>query len=396
MDGKFKVLLLCLKAEYVTGNDLHPNMGSLSSGWDYALMTEESDSRAANFRNVAGLVSLSLLGLGGLATHQVGRILHLFSSEASASDVEPKDGLARVLVRPGVPGPLQGTAALTLVDQARSACVFTHGKPAEWMAEWMQDASKEEARLYGSIAGPNGVVIPTEEAVDMLRGHLLCWREVVWQQRGSTFVQKSQQEGRGPNVFVGQVRAVKQNGMGQDALCYLDLSQETSDATASPVKIQDETPTGPELLSREAAVRTRGTGLTIADCLGNWQLQEVWPKQGAQPNSFSSLLLRAVGARLEIQPGQGAMPFAVSNAVNLGALEMRFTGEGFFRGKRPLLMFYFSKLDIKFFGRVLVTRNIDKPSEQKMPFFALIARGKNWLAARGRGGGLAMWKLDRN
>jgi hypothetical protein len=34
-------------------------------------------------------------------------------------------------------------------------------------------------------------------------------------------------------------------------------------------------------------------------------------------------------------------------------------------------------------------------STRLMPFFALIARDSNgWLAARGRGGGLALWQKD--
>ena len=52
----------------------------------------------------------------------------------------------------------------------------------------------------------------------------------------------------------------------------------------------------------------------------------------------------------------------------------------------------------------LIQRVLPKPAETKLPFFALIASGstrgsssgtngeERWLAARGRGGGLALWR----
>jgi hypothetical protein len=43
---------------------------------------------------------------------------------------------------------------------------------------------------------------------------------------------------------------------------------------------------------------------------------------------------------------------------------------------------------------VLFQKAIPSPAPQRLPFFALIARDPSgWLAARGRGGGLALWRL---
>jgi hypothetical protein len=106
-------------------------------------------------------------------------------------------------------------------------------------------------------------------------------------------------------------------------------------------------------------------------------------------------LLRAVQARLEIGVGEaGEGELALCNAVSLGPLELRFRGVGHLQGSRPLLQFSFQQLQISLGGRVLFQKAIPSPAPQRLPFFALIARDPSgWLAARGRGGGLALWRL---
>jgi len=41
----------------------------------------------------------------------------------------------------------------------------------------------------------------------------------------------------------------------------------------------------------------------------------------------------------------------------------------------------------------IFNKDLKKPEDKKMPFFSLIGISKkdNWLCARGRGGGLAIW-----
>jgi hypothetical protein len=151
-------------------------------------------------------------------------------------------------------------------------------------------------------------------------------------------------------------------------------------------------PTGPELLERERLVRHGGTGLQATDLEGSWLLDQVWPKGSDRPSSFSAALLRGLAARLEI--GRDGDALAMGNAVRLGALELRFRGPGRLVGARPLLEFRFDSLELSLAGRTLLRRSLPAPASRRMPFFALIARGpEGWLAARGRGGGLALWRL---
>ncbi len=153
-------------------------------------------------------------------------------------------------------------------------------------------------------------------------------------------------------------------------------------------------PTGVELLERERQVRQGGSGLRAPELLGCWRLDQVWPKGSPRPSAFSGSLLRAVQARLEITAPVAEEELSLSNAVTLGPLELRFRGVGRLLGSRPLLQFSFQELQLSLGGRVLLRRALPEPARQRLPFFALIARDPSgWLAARGRGGGLALWRL---
>ncbi|MFM7314295.1 MAG: hypothetical protein ACKO0M_14230 [Cyanobium sp.] len=153
------------------------------------------------------------------------------------------------------------------------------------------------------------------------------------------------------------------------------------------------TPTALELRQRERRVRHGGTGLGSADLEGLWRLELVWPKDGARPASLSAVLLRALAASLDIRCEDEGL--ILRNAVRIGALELSFRGPGQLVGSRPLLQFRFESLALTLAGRTLLRRTLPAPEPRRMPFFALIERGaEGWLAARGRGGGLALWRLE--
>ncbi|MEB3184102.1 MAG: DCC1-like thiol-disulfide oxidoreductase family protein [Cyanobacteriota bacterium] len=174
----------------------------------------------------------------------------------------------------------------------------------------------------------------------------------------------------------------------------LDPDAETPGAPASQL------PDGPTLLERERQSRRQGSGLGASDLDACWQLERVWAKGKERSDALSSALLRLLGARLEIRPTGGATntELALTNAVRLGPLELRFRGRGELSGPRPLLRFGFDRVELVWAGpgggeRVLLGRDLPPPAApQRQPFFALIAAESTWLAARGRGGGLALWR----
>ena len=151
--------------------------------------------------------------------------------------------------------------------------------------------------------------------------------------------------------------------------------------------------TGNDLLTRERQVRTEGSGINADDVIGCWQLQTIWPKGQSDANTLSGWLLRSLGACLEISLDDDKQ-LRLRNAVNLGALALQFSGPGELGGGRPLLSFHFEHVRLTLGAITLLQRSLPAPPAKRKPFFALIHRDSSgWLAARGRGGGLALWTL---
>ena len=163
--------------------------------------------------------------------------------------------------------------------------------------------------------------------------------------------------------------------------------------------IADSLPDGEALQRLEAAARASGSGLGSPSVVGRWRFRQVWPRRGGAPQAAAAALLRGLEASLEIGAAAEGDVLPLVNRVVLGALELRFEGEGSLAGRRPLLRFWFCRWQLRLAGRPLIDRVLERPAERRLPFFALIGRGRTadgeaWLAARGRGGGVALWLLD--
>ena len=85
--------------------------------------------------------------------------------------------------------------------------------------------------------------------------------------------------------------------------------------------------------------------------------------------------------------------FEIRNSINFGLFNIIFRGSAELKGIRPLLTFYFEELEISISNFPIFNKKLKKPEDKKMPFFSLvgISTKDNWLCARGRGGGLAIW-----
>ena len=160
-------------------------------------------------------------------------------------------------------------------------------------------------------------------------------------------------------------------------------------------------PNGKDLLAAERLSRQKGSGLTPEVLGADWRLDQLWGKQRtAPPMAPAAALLRSLKATLAIRPGTQPTSLRIHNSVQLGMLTLHFEGPGQLTGRRPLLVFWFEKLEVHLGSWLLIQRALPKPAEAKLPFFALIASGttartngeERWLAARGRGGGLALWR----
>ena len=150
---------------------------------------------------------------------------------------------------------------------------------------------------------------------------------------------------------------------------------------------------GDDLLSREQQARRQGSAISATDLIGCWQLQTLWPKGQRNANALNGWLLRSLGACLDISL-EADRGLRLRNAVSLGPLALQFSGAGTLKGRRPLLSFHFEQVRLTLGAITLLQRSLPAPAANRQPFFALIHRHPSgWLAARGRGGGLALWTL---
>jgi hypothetical protein len=98
---------------------------------------------------------------------------------------------------------------------------------------------------------------------------------------------------------------------------------------------------------------------------------------------------------------QGLSRGEVSNQVQLGTVSLKLMGPTQYLGKKNLLAFDFNQMLIGIFDRLVYNRPIRSGKVQsedfynqpiaKLPFFAFFIVTENFIAARGRGGGLALW-----
>ena len=161
-------------------------------------------------------------------------------------------------------------------------------------------------------------------------------------------------------------------------------------ATASALLTADD------LLAAERRARRQGSGLTRAQLSGRWRLERTWGRSGTPPAPGSGAALRWLRACLILET-QGDQ-FVITNQVSLASLRLRFRGTADLKGRRPLLLFIFSRLEVALAEHILFSKHLPTPKPQRMPFFALIgiddAHGQ--LTARGRGGGLALWVREND
>ncbi len=94
-----------------------------------------------------------------------------------------------------------------------------------------------------------------------------------------------------------------------------------------------------------------------------------------------------------------------TNQLKIGGLILKFTGPCRYPGKKNLLVFDFTEMQISLFGQTLYqgkirsgktgAKSFEELSIAKLPFFSFFWVDANGIAARGRGGGLAIWIRDR-
>lgn len=91
----------------------------------------------------------------------------------------------------------------------------------------------------------------------------------------------------------------------------------------------------------------------------------------------------------------------IGNQVEFGPVLLKLTGPVKYLSKKNLLAFDFNQMLISLFGRIVYNRPMRSGKVQtedfynqpiaKLPFFGFFLVTEDFIAARGRGGGLAFW-----
>lgn len=94
----------------------------------------------------------------------------------------------------------------------------------------------------------------------------------------------------------------------------------------------------------------------------------------------------------------------ISNQIQVGSVTVKFTGPLKYMGKKNLLAFDFSQIHVSVLGLTLYSGAVGKAKADHydfyqqaiatLPFFAFFWVTDDCIAARGRGGGLALWIRD--
>ncbi|OKH28012.1 hypothetical protein NIES1031_05390 [Chroogloeocystis siderophila 5.2 s.c.1] len=159
------------------------------------------------------------------------------------------------------------------------------------------------------------------------------------------------------------------------------------------------------LLQAEKAAKQQRIAYPVDTLLGTWQLWFTAPRKAHFQNG------QVLGKGLYIsQIARAQISFvnqeelSISNQIQLGSLLFKLTGPAKYLGKKNLLAFDFTRMQLSLFGRAIYngkfptkasTINFVEQPIAKLPFFAFFLVNEDFIAARGRGGGIAIWVKNK-
>ena len=163
------------------------------------------------------------------------------------------------------------------------------------------------------------------------------------------------------------------------------------------------------LLYAEKTAKQQRQNYLVESLFGNWQLcfttaGKVTLRQGQPIGKRGFYAPRFAPAQISLQPfgpSTATEPkLEISNQIQCGPILFRVTGPARYLG-RNLLTFDFTNMQIKvlgktiyqgtFPGRTAPATDFSTQSITQLPFFSFFWVTDDFIAARGRGGGLAIW-----
>ena len=192
-------------------------------------------------------------------------------------------------------------------------------------------------------------------------------------------------------------------------MTILDSTIDVLDHAAASLRSKSDRPEAKEvvkaLLQAEKAAKQQKLVYPLESLFGQWRLCFTAPKNA----HFKSGVALGKGfyvpqiapAQISFFPSQNLGEARITNSVQFGSLQLKLTGPARYLDQKNLLMFDFTQVEILLFNRAIYSggfrggklkdANFYKRSVAKAPFFAFFRVTEDLIAARGRGGGLALW-----
>jgi hypothetical protein len=164
------------------------------------------------------------------------------------------------------------------------------------------------------------------------------------------------------------------------------------------------------LLQAEKAAKQQHLTYPLNSLLGDWRLCFTAPRKahlrGGVALGKGLYVPQIAKAQISFSTqspnsAQSSSQVEINNSVQCGPLLFKLTGPTRYLGKKNLLAFDFTYMQLCLFGRAVYSgefrggkataTNFYHQSIAKLPFFAFFLMTDDFIAARGRGGGLALW-----
>jgi hypothetical protein len=159
------------------------------------------------------------------------------------------------------------------------------------------------------------------------------------------------------------------------------------------------------LQAAEVSTRTEKLAIPFASLIGEWRLCFATGANRAKGGSVKLgqgyYVPKFIAASITFASTDGSNLGTATNQLTVGTVYIRFSGPCRYPGKKNLLVFDFTEVEVKILGVKVYQGKIRSGknggadfstlSTAKLPFFAFFWAGKDSIAARGRSGGMALW-----
>jgi hypothetical protein len=161
------------------------------------------------------------------------------------------------------------------------------------------------------------------------------------------------------------------------------------------------------LLAVEKLAKQTKLDISITDLVGEWQLSFATGAKKSKNRAGIRLgkgyyFPQFIPASISFTPDPTNPNIGtIANQVAVGLVRLKLTGPYKYLGKKNLLAFDFINFEVRILDRIVYqgkmpnkkqgNRDFASKSISELPFFSFISASNNGIAARGRGGGLALW-----